>query len=108
MSDDTKWLGSFMGSEIDKLRAELDRALKDAHIAETCAARAEDELNALRADRDALRAALMSTTASLIAAVSLLERGGIKVAPSNMMFMQMLKDYKNSIDGARAAIKGAG
>ena len=59
------------------------------------------------AERDTLRAALMSTTASLVAAVSLLERGGIKAAPSNIMFMQMLKDYKNIIDGARAAIKGA-
>lgn len=25
MSDDTNWLGKFMGSEIDKLRAEIER-----------------------------------------------------------------------------------
>ena len=39
---------SKVAAERDALRDELDRSLKDAHIAETCAARAEDELNALR------------------------------------------------------------
>ena len=51
-----------------------------------------------------LEAALSDTTAHLVAAVSLLERGGKKAAPSNTMFAQMLVDHKNSIERARAAL----
>jgi len=53
-----------------------------------------------------LEAALKDATVHLIAAVSLLESGGKKAAPSNKMFQQMLVDYKNGIERARAALKG--
>ena len=67
---------------------------------------AADEITRLRAENERLREALIDTTASLVASVSLLERGGKKAAPSDKMFAQMLVDYKNSIDRARAAIEG--
>ena len=39
----------------------------------------------------------VGVAASLIAAISLLERGGKKAAPSDKMFNQMLVDYKASL-----------
>jgi hypothetical protein len=42
--------------------------------------------------------------AHLVAAVSLLERGGKQAAPSDRMFEQMLVDYKASIERGRAAV----
>jgi len=54
-----------------------------------------------------LRGVAISTAASLAAAISLLERGGKaakKAAPSDKMFDQMLTDYRNSLDAARAAL----
>lgn len=65
-----------------------------------------DEITRLRAENEKLREVLIDTTASLVASVSLLERGGKKAAPSDKMFAQMLVDYKNSIDRARAALEG--
>ena len=53
-----------------------------------------------------LEAVLKDATVNLIAAVSLLESGGKKGAPSNKMFEQMLVDYKNGVERARAALKG--
>ena len=53
-----------------------------------------------------LDAALVDVTAHLVAAVSLLERGGKKAAPSNKMFDQMIVDYKNCIERSRAALNG--
>lgn len=47
---------------------------------------------------------IIDVAASLVAAVSLLERGGKKAAPSNKMFDQMIVDYKNSIERARTLI----
>ena len=64
------------------------------------------EITRLRAENARLREALIDTTASLVASVSLLERGGKKAAPSDKMFAQMLVDYKNSIDRARASLEG--
>lgn len=60
----------------------------------------------LEAENAKLREALLDTTASLVASVSLLERGGKKAASSDRMFAQMLIDYKNSIGRARAALEG--
>lgn len=51
-----------------------------------------------------LEAALKDATVRLVAAISLLERGGKKAAPSNKMFEQMLVDYKNGVERARAAL----
>jgi uncharacterized coiled-coil protein SlyX len=63
------------------------------------------DVDALKARIAELEAALSDTTAHLVAAVSLLERGGKKAAPSNTMFEQMLVDHKNSIERARAALE---
>jgi hypothetical protein len=47
--------------------------------------------------------ALRGTTAALIAAISLLERGGKKAAASDKMFAQMLSDYSRAVEVGRAA-----
>lgn len=54
------------------------------------------------------REALLSTAASLAAAISLLERGGKAVkkqAPSDKMIDQMLSDYRASLERARSALR---
>ena len=59
---------------------------------------------------DPLREALTHTAAHLVAAISLLERGGKaakKAAPSDKMFDEMLKDYRAAVDNARAALAAA-
>lgn len=56
---------------------------------------------------DQAREALKSTLAALVAAISLLERGGKaakKAAPSDKMFNQMMRDYKNAVVNARKAL----
>lgn len=63
-----------------------------------------DALAALRAENARLREVAMDSTASLVAAVSLLERGGKKAAASNKMFDTMLSDYRKSIARARQAL----
>jgi len=59
-------------------------------------------------DRDAKLAkaveAAVDAGASLAAAISLLERGGRKAAPSNKMFDQMLVDYRNSLERTRTTL----
>ncbi len=68
-----------------------------------------DDFNSLCEAKNAriaeLEAALKDTTVCLVAAVSLLESGGKKAAPSNEMFDQMLVDYKNGVKRARAALE---
>jgi hypothetical protein len=51
------------------------------------------------------RDVLVDVLAHLVAAVSLLERGGKKAAPSDKMYRQMLKDYHASIERGRAFLK---
>lgn len=46
--------------------------------------------------------ALREVLPALVAAVSLLERGGKKAAPSDAMFEQMIRDYKAAIERGRA------
>lgn len=53
---------------------------------------------------DVEREAFMNVLASLVAAVSLLERGGQKAAPSDSMFRAMLQDYNKAIEQGRAAL----
>jgi hypothetical protein len=48
------------------------------------------------------REVLVRVMASLAAAISLLERGGKKAAPSDKMFALMLDDYRKSLEVARA------
>lgn len=50
-------------------------------------------------------AVLLGCAASLAAAISLLERGGKKAAPSDKMFEQMLCDYRASLEKARELLK---
>lgn len=45
-----------------------------------------------------------ATLASLVAAVSLLRRGGRKAAPSDAMFNMMLADYEKAIEASRIAL----
>jgi hypothetical protein len=63
----------------------------------------------LEAEVERLREALIRTAAHLAAAIDLLERGGKaakRAAPSDKMFDQMLTDYRNALDDARAALAG--
>ncbi|MFN8994187.1 MAG: hypothetical protein ACK5X3_11080 [Pseudomonadota bacterium] len=62
------------------------------------------ERDALRAENARLREAALDALAGLVAAHSLLERGGKKAAPSNKMFEQMLCDYGAAITRTRAAL----
>ena len=57
-----------------------------------------------------LREAARGAAASLVAAISLLERGGKaakRVSPSDRMFDQMLNDYRESLETLRAALAQA-
>ena len=49
---------------------------------------------------------LIHAVASLRAAISLLEGGGKKAAPSDKMFAQMLEDYHAAADKAAALLQG--
>ncbi len=60
-----------------------------------------------KGDDGGMRAAFLGATAALAAAISLLERGGKKAAPSDKMFAQMLVDYNKALDAARAALAEA-
>jgi len=64
----------------------------------------DDEDARLIAAAPDLLDALLGTTAALTAAISLLEKGGKKAAPSDKMFAQMLIDYGRAADQARTAI----
>lgn len=58
---------------------------------------------AMREHEGKLTEALVSVSASLAAAISLLERTpqSKKAAPSDKMFAQMIRDYKKSLSAAR-------
>jgi hypothetical protein len=51
-----------------------------------------------------LREQLLHTLASLTGALSLLERGGKRAAPSDRMFEQMLDDCRRAAGAARAVL----
>lgn len=59
---------------------------------------------AAQGEDEALVAPLTDVTASLAAAISLLERSPKTAAPSNKMFDQMLDDYRASLERARQAL----
>ena len=84
-----------------------DVVVSGQELLKVYAAAVNEALTAI-AERDAriaaLEAALKDATVRLVAAISLLERGGKKAAPSNKMFEQMLVDYKNGVERARAAL----
>lgn len=52
-----------------------------------------------------LRETLIDVSASLAAAISLLESGGKCAAPSNKIFEMMLTDYRRSLARARRLLK---
>jgi hypothetical protein len=83
--------GDRAADEIERLRADRDQGAKDY-----CA---------LRDREDALTVLLLEVTASLAAAISLLECGSKKAAPRDKMFDQMLMDYKKSLNHARSILK---
>jgi hypothetical protein len=72
-------------------------AKRDAEDAEAYAAELEAKL------AKAVEAAI-DTCASLAAAISLLDRGGKKAAPSNKMFDQMMADYRASLERTRTTL----
>jgi len=57
------------------------------------------------AENEKLREAALDALAGLVAAHSLLKRGGKKAAPSDKMFEQMLCDYGATITRVRAALR---
>lgn len=94
-------------SGADKEIEKLTIALKQAVWSDSEECKVVSEQNAdLHARIAELETALVDVTARLVAAVSLLERGGKKAAPSNKMFDQMIVDYKNCIERSRAALNG--
>lgn len=48
---------------------------------------------------------LINVTASLVAAISLLERGGRRAAASDKRFDMMLEDYRLSVKEARVLLQ---
>ena len=91
---------------IEEMGTESLNALPDCLMRLAPALVENDELKAKLAK--AVEAAI-DTGASLAAAISLLERGGKKAAPSNKMFDQMMVDYRASLERTRntlAELKG--
>ena len=70
-----------------------------------CAALLQARAERAEAEVARLHGITVGATASLAAAISLLERGGKRAAPSGKMFAQMLMDYKASLKRARAALR---
>ena len=92
-----------------RLRAKVDvgSSLLDGLPVNPDGPEAADRIEALTAENERLREAAIDVSASLVAAISLLERGGKaakKAAPSDHMFDQMVLDYKASLNRARTAL----
>lgn len=88
---------------------EITRYTEDLHFIMSHPESVAREWQRLRASAERereLREALKSTTASLVAAISLLERtpASKKAAPSNNMFAIMLEDYSKSVEKARSIL----
>lgn len=91
-----------MNNTVERLREfsrwliehDVDMSLPDGFIDP---AEAADEI-------ERLRAVLVDNAAALAAAISLLERGGKKAAPSDKMFEMMLNDYRISLEAARTVL----
>ena len=84
------------------LEAEQDASCNAEELRQTRVDR-----DALRAEQDALQQVLVDVTAHLVAAHSLLKRGGKKAAGSDKMFTIMLKDYEASIERGRNVVRAA-
>ena len=96
-------------TRIEALEAELGN--EKAHY-ETAQANWDlclDRIEALETHNSDAYIIVIDLAASLAAAISLLEKGGKaakKAAPSDKMFDQMLRDYRESLDRARQALAG--
>jgi len=85
---------------------------KDANVGEVTlptwvlalTAEAADRIEELEAKLAKAVSASVDTAASLVAAISLLEKGGKKAAPSNKMFDQMMADYRASLERTRTTL----
>lgn len=92
-------------ASLDGLVEDVQQAINDARDADN---EPMEELLvrilAALSQPDAMREALEDTLASLVAAHSLLSRSSKKAAPSDKMFDQMMADYAESIERARAAL----
>lgn len=93
------------GAEIERLMRERDEALRRRIVYSPDAKALSDRADAAERKVEKLREALKDATASVVAATSLLQRGGKKAAPSNKMFDQMVRDYMAASERARAALK---
>ncbi len=98
----------------EKRCANLDEALDDAAGSVADESRRVREywqrkLTTAEAERDALKAALAPVLASLVAAISVLERSAEEGAPANLvvasdkMFRQMIDDYHRAVQTGRDA-----
>lgn len=99
-------LGTVIGAELYRRAA---KELRHLHVScEDYAQhkqRQDQRVLELKAQRDALLEVLRNVTVHLIAAHSLLHRGGKEAAASDAMFSMMLADYEKSFEVGRAAIK---
>lgn len=91
-------------AERDRLAAENEGLEAQIAAIEEDGTQEHNEAIRLRGENARLREGLLDSSASLAAAISLLERGGKRAAPSNKMFDQMLKDYQSSLERARALL----
>ena len=101
MSDDSHEYDAEVFASVEAKQAKVDRRLETAH---ECI----NELERLIASRDAEVAELVgvlgNVTAHLVAAHSLLSRGGKKAAASDTVFKIMLQDYEKSFEAGRKAL----
>jgi septal ring factor EnvC (AmiA/AmiB activator) len=91
-------------SSIEALERDAKAHEKEITVWSENYAAMERKLEAARAATKKAVDAAVDAGASLAAAISLLERGGRKAAPSNKMFDQMLVDYRNSLERTCTAL----
>lgn len=104
-----------MNESLDKLHSfqkqsealRLADCLTDRNRLDLTCDEAAAELRRLHAVNQELLGALRNVTVHLIAAHSLLQRGGKKAAASNTIFSMMLADYEKSFEVGRAAVAKA-
>lgn len=85
--------------DLDEARKEMATLQEMMKLEEPMAlvAQYKRERDEAREQVRVLRETGVSVTASLVAAISLLERGGKQAAPSDKMFYQMLDDYHSAV-----------
>jgi hypothetical protein len=115
-ANDMSWQVDQSGQMMEKLEAEVERLNKaltyEQHRAGRqgthwpgCHTGGPEHYECLKADTARRREVGIGVAASLAAAISLLERGGKRVAPSDKMFAVMLDDYRAALTAYRAAME---